>query len=232
VEVERKNFEIDLGKILEKINLIEGKKIVLFANPDNPSSAFIEKDRLKSFLKKIDSNIPVIIDEAYIHFAGIKNSCIDLIKEFENLIIIHTFSKAYGLAGLRVGYGVMSEKLAKEVEKIRLPFNLGTLQQIGAIAALRDQRFLKETLSYVEEGKKYLMKELEKLSIRYLKPHANFIFVDFGERAKEILAFLEKKGITIRHLTDFGYSENYVRITIGLPWENKFLIKNLKEFFA
>ncbi|MCX7821496.1 MAG: phosphoribosylglycinamide formyltransferase [Brevinematales bacterium] len=231
-EVERTDFKIDLNKIFDKVTEINGKKVVLFANPDNPTSTFVSKDDIEKFLRKIPSDIPVIIDEAYIHFAGLNNSVIPLIEKYNNLIIIHTFSKAFGLASLRVGYGIMHEDLIYQIEKIRLPFNLGKLQQIGAINALKDETFLYKTLSFVEKGKILLQKGFKDLGIKYLEPYANFFFVDFGNEAKELISFLNEKGISLRHLVDFGYPENFVRITIGLPIHNKILLKRMKEFYG
>lgn len=232
IEAQRKNFEIDIDKIIEVSNKTKGKKVIIFSNPDNPTSTFIKKGIIKEFLSKIDPSIPVIVDEAYIHFAGLENSVIDLIKDFPNLIVIQTFSKAYGLAGLRVGYGIMNEKICEQAEKIRLPFNLGSLQQVGAIFALKDEKFLKKTIDYVSEGKNYLRKEFNKMGIKFLEPFANFFFVDFGEKTVDLINFLNSVGISIRHLVDFGYPENFVRITIGLLRHNKLLVSKLREFYG
>ncbi|MGC8765045.1 MAG: histidinol-phosphate transaminase [Brevinematia bacterium] len=232
VEIERKDYRIDLEKIRETVNNIRGKKLVLFANPDNPTSTFISKEEIRDFISKISPEIPVIVDEAYIHFASLSSSVIDLIKELPNLIVTQTFSKAYGLAGLRVGYGVMNEEICRQIEKIRLPFNLSSLQQIGATCALKDDKFLRKTISYVAKGKKFLGEEFKKLGLNYLEPAANFFFVDLGEKAVELIDFLEARGITLRHLVDFGYPQNFARITIGLPHQNKLLIKRLKEFYG
>ncbi len=231
-EVERTGFNINLDKMLQKVNEVEGKKAVLFANPDNPTSTFITKDEIEKFLRKVPSEIPVIVDEAYIHFAGLSNSVIPLMDKYSNLIIIHTFSKAFGLASLRIGYGVMTEDLIYQIEKIRLPFNLGKLQQIGAINALKDKVFFEKTLNFIKEGKLYLKKGFDKLGIRYLEPYANFFFVDFGNEVNEILSFLNENGISVRHLVDFGYPENFVRITIGLPLHNKILLKRIEDFYG
>ncbi len=232
VEVERKDFRIDLKEFLNVLENIKGKKIILFANPDNPTSTFIEKEEIEDFLTKIPSDVPVIVDEAYIHFAGMEKSVIPLIKKFSNLIVIQTFSKAFGLASLRVGYGIMNEEIVTQIEKIRLPFNLGKLQQDGAIFALRDKKFLDKTLNFVEKGKKFLKKEFENLGIKYMEPYGNFFFVDFGKDVNDLISFLEDSGITIRHLVDFGYPENFVRITIGLLVHNKILIKRIREFYG
>ncbi len=231
-EVERTDFAIDLSKILKKSDEIKGKKIILFANPDNPASTFISKNEIEKFLQNISQDIPVIIDEAYIHFAGLNNSVVPLIEKYPNLIVIQTFSKAFGLASLRVGYGIMNADLIYQIEKIRLPFNLGNLQQIGAINALKDKEFLEKTLKFVKEGKIFLKKGFDRLNIKYSEPYANFFFVDFGEKASEIISFLSEAGISIRHLVDFGYPENFVRITIGLPSHNKILLKRIEEFYG
>ncbi len=126
----------------------------------------------------------------------------------------------------------MAKKLCEQIEKIRLPFNLGLLQQAGAGYALKDEKFLNRTVDYVNKGKEYLKEEFKKLGLKFLEPYANFFFVDFGRDALDIINFLEGYGITLRHLVDFGYSENFVRITIGLPAHNRILIEKLREFYG
>lgn len=229
VEVQRKNFKIDLDALLKAIKTTKAPKMIILANPDNPTSTMLEKTELISFLREVPPEMAVLIDEAYIHFAGIENSLIGMINEFPNLVISHTYSKAYGLAGLRVGYAVMNPEVEKQVEKVRLPFNLGILQQEGAKAALSDEGFLMKTLKETTRGRIYIEEELGKLDIWYLKSYGNFIFANLGNKSDKIVKYLEENGITIRNLESFGFTSNYVRISIGKMADNIYLIKKLNE---
>jgi histidinol-phosphate aminotransferase len=228
-EIPRKDFKVDLDGIAERANFSERSKLVMFSNPDNPTSTFHGSAAINDFMKKIPPRTAVLLDEAYIDFAGTENSFLPGISRYQNLIIAYTFSKNFGLAGLRVGYAVMEEKLAEQIDRIRLPFNLGTLQQCGAAAALEDENFIKRTLSAVEDGKNFLERELERLGIRYPEPHGNFIFVDLGPKSSSIREHLEKNGITIRPLLSFGLPENFFRISVGSMEANRYLIEKIDE---
>jgi histidinol-phosphate aminotransferase len=227
--VKRKDFRADPDAVLDTVKKAANPKVVIIANPDNPTSTFLLPEELTDFLKKVPPNVAVVMDEAYIHFAGLENSLIGLVSDFPNLIVTHTFAKAYGLAGLRVGYAVMNEKLSEQMEKVRLPFNLGLLQQMGAAAALSDDDFLKLTVTTINKGKAYLQNEFKKLGLWYLQPYANFIFLDLGKKYKETTAYLEENGVSIRMLGSFGFPENYARITIGTKEANEYLVELLKK---
>lgn len=228
-EAKRRDFTADTGKLLKAVKKSKRPKMVIIANPDNPTSTMLTPAEIAKFMKKVPEKVAVVIDEAYIQFAGMENSAIGLLEKYPNLILVYTFSKVYGLASLRVGYGVMNESIAKQVEKIRLPFNLGSLQQAGAIAALSDDAFVRKTVAEINDGKKYLTEELERLGFSCLKPWGNFLFADFGKKSAEIVGRLEDNGVSVRVLTEFGYPSNYVRITIGKKEDNEYLAGKLKE---
>lgn len=228
-EVKRNDFRIDTGKIAKAVRKTGKTKVVIIANPDNPTSTFLAPEEIEKLMKKIPERTAVIIDEAYIHFAGMENSAIRFLEKYPNLILCYTFSKAYGLASLRVGYAVMNEKLAEQIEKIRLPFNLGSLQQAGAAAALEDEEFLSETLRQIGDGQKYLKGEFKKLGIPCLEPYGNFLFADLGRKCASTVNALEKKGVSVRMLGEFGYKPDFVRITIGKKEDNEFLVRCLEE---
>ncbi|OHD54439.1 MAG: hypothetical protein A2Y33_04680 [Spirochaetes bacterium GWF1_51_8] len=204
-----------------------GVKAVILSNPDNPTSTFYRPNEIAGFMDKVPAHVPVILDEAYIHFAGMENSAIKLLGSYENLILIYTFSKCYGLAGLRVGYGVMRSPLAEQIEKLRLPFNLGTIQQAGAAAALGDDEFLGMTVRETARGREYLTDKLKALGLDTAVPGGNFIFVDLGMRYLEILEALDNEGISVRSLSDFGFGDRFARITVGTMEENELLVKTL-----
>lgn len=232
IEVKRKDFRVDLEGIVDAVINAENPKMVIIANPDNPTSTYHSMKEIEVFLRKIPEQTAILIDEAYIHFAGIENSVIKLRERYPNLIVVYTFSKVYGLAGLRVGYAVLDEQVANQVEKIRLPFNLGRLQQAGAKAAIEDDEFVQKTVKIINEGRDFLEKGFDSLGIWHLKSFGNFIFADLGERSSGILEYLEENGISLRTLTSFGFTADYVRITIGRPEDNEYLLEKLREAMA
>ncbi len=223
------DFSIDLDALARTAQESKARLVVL-ANPDNPVSTFIDPDSLRAFVDRIDPQTVIVLDEAYIHFAGLENSALHWCHDYPNVVVCHTFSKAYGLAALRVGYAVMHEALAVNCDKIRLPFNLGILQQAGAIAALQDDAFLDQTLAGTVAGRERLVRELPGLGIAIpVQPRANFILADLGERASQIYQGLNARGISIRNLDSFGYGERYARITIGRAEEMDYFLEVLKE---
>jgi histidinol-phosphate aminotransferase len=229
IEAARDDFQVSINALIQAVKKEKNVKMVILSNPDNPTSTFLFPDEIEKLLKNVPEETVVLVDEAYIDFAGKENSSIKWLQNFPNLILIYTFSKAYGLAGLRVGYAVMVPELASQIEKIRLPFNLGTLQQKGAIAALEDEEFVENVVEQIHIGRNYLERELRNLGIWQLPSAGNFIFADFGEKHALIRNFLEENGISVRTLSSFGYPENYVRITIGRKEDNEYFIEKLKE---
>jgi histidinol-phosphate aminotransferase len=230
-EVERiplKNFCYDLDRMRERIT--KETKIVFIANPDNPTGTYLSHKKIEIFLKKIPSSVVVFFDEAYFEFAP-KDfpKTINFLKERGNIIFTRTFSKAYGLAGLRIGYGVTTQFLANLLNKVREPFNVNRIAQIAAISALRNKKFLKKVVSYIKKEKEYLYKELNKLNLFYIKSATNFILIDFKRDVNHLYHYLLKKGIIIRELRGWGLN-NYFRVTIGLHKENKKFIRYLKEY--
>lgn len=204
-------------------------KMLILANPDNPTSTFIRLEDIRDMMKHIPETTAVLVDEAYMHFAGLENSAIELLNDFPNLTVSFTFSKAYGLAALRVGYAVMHPQIAVHIEKLRLPFNLGLLQQVGATAALMDNDFLEETVRLTREGIDYLSSQFDRLGIPYPYPFGNFFMVDLGKNYGEVFTMLSDNGISIRQLASFGFAPNFARINIGTMEENEYLIEILEQ---
>lgn len=224
----RKNYEIDLENLLDLSTKGKKARAVIIANPDNPVSSFIEKEKLISFMDSMPADILVIIDEAYIHFAGLENSLMDHLNKYPNLVIAHTFSKAYGMAALRVGYAVMAPELSAEMEKIRLPFNMSTLQQAGAAAAFDSPEAL-YSVPLVIVSRDFMFHEIKNMGFAVKKPYGNFIFVDFGDKCEEIYTLLENNGISVRILSSFGYPRNFCRITAGTMADSQYLVSILKK---
>jgi histidinol-phosphate aminotransferase len=209
---------------LETLLSFEKAKVIFVCNPNNPTGTYYKNEVIFNFLKRISGDALVVLDMAYMEFTGEKEPPLHKwIEQFPNLLCTRTFSKLYGLAGLRVGYGIASEKVIKTLKKIKLPFNSNYPAQMAATAALKDAAFAERALKLNESGRTWLTQNLQKAGLDVLPSKANFICVKFGKRAPQIVEWLESKGMVIRFLGSFGMPE-YVRITVGTALENKKLV--------
>lgn len=222
-----KNFCYDLNAI--KQNLTKKTKIIFIANPNNPTGTYVKHNELLGFIEEIGSNKLIVIDEAYLEFAEAKDfpKLIKHINE-KNIIILRTFSKAYGLAGLRIGYAIAKEDFIKPMEKIRQPFNVNFLAQKAAEAALSDTAFINRIAKTIIKEKNKMYKEFEAIKIEYIPSQANFIMFKTNLDGIELCEKMLKEGIIIRDLKQYKL-DNYVRVTIGRPNENKLFIQRLKK---
>ncbi len=228
VNVPLHSLSIDLKEI--KKRLTSKSKMVFLCNPNNPTGTIILKEEFESFLNSIPPDILVVVDEAYIEFVREQNCAfgIDYIDTQRTLIVLRTFSKAYGLAGLRIGYGVMSKEISDLINRIRLPFNTNSLAQAGAVAALDDEKFIKKTLSLIHEGLDFMYDSLNSLGIKYFPTQANFFLIDVERNADEVFEKMLSRGVIVRSMTSYGYP-NYIRINVGLRDENERFMKALNE---
>lgn len=226
-EVPLKDWRHDLEGMLKEIT--DKTKIIFISNPNNPTGTMNYKEEFESFMKELPDGILLVMDEAYYEYVN-KLDYPDTIKYFQegrDILILRTFSKAYGLASLRIGYGIAKSEIIKEMNRIREPFNTNTIAQIAAEVALQDETHLKKVIEINELGKKYLYQELDKIpNIKYLPTQTNFIYIILPEdkSSKEIFESLLKEGIIIRPV---GPRE--IRVTIGLPEENKAFIEGFKK---
>lgn len=220
-----KEYSLDL---LDMYKLVDDKtKIIFISNPNNPTGTFFSNDKIIKFIKKIRDDILIIVDEAYIEYSG--NSLIDEadIGNFPNVLVLRTFSKVYGLAGLRIGYGIGHKDLISLMDRVREPFNVNSLSLVAAAAALKDEEYLKKVIETNEIEKNYLYSEFKKMNIEFVETGANFILVKFkGQKAVNIYRKLLNAGIIVRPMDRFGY-DDMVRITIGTRKENVKLIEAL-----
>jgi histidinol-phosphate aminotransferase len=207
----------------------EGARVAFVARPNSPTGNSLSADGLR---KLLETRKLVVVDEAYAEFAGY--SVVGWVKKFDNLIVLRTFSKAFGLAGLRIGYAICSPELSEALERVRAPFNVNRLAQAAALAALRDKAYLRKVVNTVRKGRTYIRRELSKLGLRVLPSDANFLMVDvtpLGADAPSLCEFLAERGILIRDLSRFrGAGSRWVRITVGTPRENELLISAIKQF--
>jgi len=221
------NFSYNLKKFLERIT--PKTKVIILCNPNNPTGTIIKKREMENFIKNLPDDIILISDEAYFDYVESNDfgSAFPFFKE-KNIIICRTFAKIYGLAGLRIGYGIANKDIIGYIERIRPPFNVTTPSQMAVIASLQDQKHIENVKKKTIEGKKYLYSEFKKMGIEYILSESNFILCKFGKNTDKIVKELEKRGIIVRGMASFGLPE-YIRITIGTEEENKIFINNLKD---
>lgn len=224
VIVPLKDFTHDLEAMKNLIT--EKTKIIWICNPNNPTGTIITAAEQEEFLKAVPSNIVVVLDEAYYEFAqgDLYPESVPLLEKYPNIIVLRTFSKAYGLASLRVGYGMASEEIVSYLNRIRPPFNVNSFALIAAVSALEDQNFVNEVLSINKKGLAKLYKAFEKLGLYYVKSHANFIWVEAPIPSIEMFQKLLHKGVIIR-----PFMGKWLRITVGTEEQNQKLIKALTE---
>jgi histidinol-phosphate aminotransferase len=232
VKVPMDDFRYDLSAMLAKIT--DKTKLVFIANPDNPVGTYINFKRLTQFLERVPRGVLVVLDEAYHEFARVKKDYPDslkLRKHFKNLIITRTFSKAYGLAGLRVGYAVTEPSIAEALNKVREPFNVNSLAQAAAVAALDDRAFLKRSVDAVNQGRSFLSSELTGLGFRVIETVTNFILFDLGQDAAPVYESLLKQGVIVRPMGSWGL-KTFLRVTIGKAADNRRFLRALKSATA
>jgi len=213
-------------KLLMKIN--SKTKIVVLVNPNSPTGTSIKKEDIVQIIKKArDNNALVLIDEAYYPFFN--ESSVELINEFDNLIVSQTFSKAFGMANLRIGYLVSNEENIKNMLKVISPYSVNGVAVTCAFAALGDYGYVKSYVREVNKNKVRLYDELGKLEIKYYKSEANFLLIDIGDKCYDYCEKLKQKGILVRNRTKDQLLEGCVRITIGTDEQTEKLIKALRE---
>lgn len=209
-------------------------KIVFIANPDNPAGTYVSKLELDGFFRDLPRNVIVFLDEAYFEFANHMYrdypNGLDYIKR-PGVIAARSFSKAYGLAGLRIGYGVASPEIIGYMERTREPFNVNMLAQAGALAALDDKKFLKGTVSHVAKEMRYMRQALKDIGLDSPKSATNFILVDVGCDCKYVFNELLKRGVIVRDMKAWGM-DTYIRVTVGRRTENNKFLKALKSIIT
>ena len=228
VEIQTNRFQPDLARTLESIT--EKTRMIFLANPNNPTGTWVPKKEIIHFLNNVPSSVLVVLDEAY--FEYVHSQCypngINLQKDYENLIVTRTFSKAYGLAGLRIGYSVSNPEVADMMNRIRQPFNVNSLSLVAASLALDERDFIDESILMNTQGMKHLEKTFAGLNLEYIPSAGNFLTVDLGQRALPIYESLLEKGIIVRPIEVYGLP-NHLRVSIGLPHENERFSEALAE---
>lgn len=224
-------FSVDLQAMINAVT--PHTKIVFINNPLNPTGKALMRDEISRFLNELPSDVIVVLDEAYIEFStdpDVGNG-LEFLDSYPLLVVLRTFSKIYGLAGLRLGYGFASEMITDVLNRVRQPFNVNSLAQVAALAALDDDEFVKRTLTLTKEGLSYLYKELDRLNLTYIPTQANFLLIKAPLGARETYERMLKQGVIIRPMDSYGL-EGHIRVNVGLPEENSRFINTLERIIA
>lgn len=227
ITVPLKAYRYDLAAIKSKIT--NRTKLVFIANPDNPTGSYVTRDEIENFLRGLPKQVIVFFDEAYYEYVESK----DYPNTMEylgrgHIIISRSFSKIYGMAGLRIGWATASREIIGYLNSVREPFNVNRLAQVAAGAALDDKKHVERSKKMVRIGRKFLCEEFNKLNLFYVRSVTNFILVNLGGKAGFIYNRLLGKGIIVREMSDWGLS-NFIRVTIGTMPENRLFLKELKK---
>ena len=233
VYAKENDFKISVDEIIKKVT--RKTKVVFLANPNNPTATYLSSSELKDLRKRLRSNILLVVDDAYEEYMLNKNykSGLSLFKNFKNVFILRTFSKIYGLASLRVGWGYGSKEIVSALMKIKPPFNVSKIGEMLALESLKDNNFINKSIKHNKKWAKTLKTNFEKFNINTNSITANFLFLNFDKCKISSRLFkkkLEEKGIIVRSLEVYGI-KNKLRVTIGNSKENIFLIKTLKSIF-
>ena len=205
-------------------------RLIFIANPNNPTGTAFFEDEQREFIKKVPENVIVVFDEAYAEYAGTDRfpKTLEYLKEYRNVILMKTFSKIYGLASLRVGYAAASPEIIKLFEKIRNPFNVSSMAQAAALAAIGDDGFVAESARLNSEVKAYFCGELDGMGVKYIPTYANFVLVKINGSSMEMFESLMRRGYIIRAGKPLGM-EGWIRVTFGTMEEMKGFLGVLKE---
>ena len=224
ISVPMKDGRYHLEKMAEGITA--RTRLIFISNPNNPTGTIVSSEEVREFMNNVPEDVMVVFDEAYAEYVTSNQypDSMDYLLEERNVAILRTFSKIYGLAGLRIGYGLMKKETADMLNRVRQPFNTNALAQIAALAALGDVSHVEKSLRNNQEGKEYLYREFDSMGINYLPSEANFIYFHTNDDGRKVFDLLLKEGIIIRHIGGPN-----LRVTIGLPEENKKFIEAVKK---
>jgi len=231
VSVPLSDLRADLKAISKAIR--PETKIIFINNPNNPTGTALLKNEMTSFLRAIPQDLVIVLDEAYIEFASDPALARgeSLLEYYPRVVVLRTFSKLYGLAGLRVGYGFGSEQVIDYMNRVRQPFNVGSIAQAAARAALMDTEFVSKTLKTVRGGLSYLYHELELLGLEFVPTQTNFFLIKVPIGGRKAYELLLREGVIVRSMEAYDLHE-YIRVNVGLPEENERFIGSLRKILS
>jgi histidinol-phosphate aminotransferase len=219
----------DLESMAKAIDL--NTTVVWLCSPNNPTGIYIKEEELIAFLARVPSDVLVVLDEAYFEYvtADDFHDSLRLLEQYKNVIVLRTFSKIYGLASFRVGYGIAHEETIAALEPVREPFNVNTLAQVAAIAALDDKEFIERCIQENTAGLEQFYQFCDEAGLGYYPSQGNFILIDFAADGQEVFQFLLERGYIVRSGKALGFP-SCVRITIGSREQNAGVIEKMKEY--
>jgi histidinol-phosphate aminotransferase len=223
-----KNWGHDLDTMVAAIEA--DTRVVFIANPNNPTGNYLNRDELSAFLAKVPDHVMVVLDEAYIEFAGADDfpDGLDFLKTYANIIVTRTFSKAYGLAGLRIGYGISSAETADLLNRVRAPFNVSVPALAAAVAVLDDDDYLQRSQQVNRDGMQQLCQGLDSLGLAYIPSLGNFVAIELAGDAMPVYQALLREGVIVRPVGVYQMPK-HLRVSIGLKHENQRFLDALKK---
>ncbi|MGC8785517.1 MAG: histidinol-phosphate transaminase [Armatimonadota bacterium] len=223
-----REHRFDLPAILARVN--ERTKLIFIANPNNPTGTIVTADEVDAFMNNLPEHVVVVWDQAYQEYVSCPDypDTLQYVREGRNVVVLRTFSKAYALAGLRVGYAIARPDIIDAMNRVREPFNVNSVAQAAALAALHDQEHLRKAVELNRQGLEYLYRHFERLGLTYVRSEANCVMVDLGRDSQPVFQALLRKGVIVRTGHIFGLP-TYLRITTGKREENERFICALEE---
>jgi histidinol-phosphate aminotransferase len=225
IETPSPDYQQNLDATLEAIT--PRTRLIFIPNPNNPTGTLVSQNAIDDFMPRVPDSIPVTFDEAYFEFLDEPPDTLSFVREGRNVVVLRTFSKIHGLAGLRLGYAIAPPEIIEVLHKTRQPFNVNSIALAGALAALDDEAHVRETKGVVDEGRAYLQQQFAEMQISFVPAVANFVMVNVGDGCAVFEKLLQRK-IIVRPLKGYGLPE-WVRISVGTMEENKKLIAALKD---
>jgi histidinol-phosphate aminotransferase len=231
IEVPQRDYHFDLDSMAEF--LLPETKLIFLANPNNPTGTMFDADELDRFLAQVPEHVLIVLDEAYCDYVETPKytRSIELVRGGRNIVVLRTFSKVYGLAGLRIGYGIGPAALLDEMNKIRGPFNTSNVAQAAALAAIDDTEHVRHSIESNRAGLAQLSAGLTKLGIKFVPSFTNFILVDFGFETEPLSGEFLKRGVIVRPMRWMGFP-NCIRVSVGTHGENAKFLHVLTELHA
>ena len=231
VTIRHRDFTHNLEAMAAAIT--DRTKLVFISNPYNPTGTIVTAEQVGEFMEALPDHVIVGFDEAYYEYVDDPDypNCLDYVREGRKAVVLRTFSKAYGLAGLRIGYGIAPPEVATALKQVREPFNVSSIAQAAALASLADPDQVQRSFQLVQDGKQYLYEQFEQMGLSYVPTQANFIFVDVGIDSRECFDELMQRGVTVRTGDIFGLP-TYIRVTIGTMEQNRKFIEALRDVGA
>lgn len=228
IPIPLKEFKIDVCRMGEAIT--PRTKVIFISNPNNPTGTIVEKEKMRRIIEQVPPGVLIVCDEAYHEYVNDPEypDTVSWVKEDKNIIVLRTFSKIYGLAGMRVGYGIARKEVISILNRARPPFNVNCLAQVAGRASLQDKEHVLKSKNLTEKGKKFLYSRLTELGVPFIPTQANFILIKSGEKTADIIRALLKKGIIVRGMEAYNLP-HYIRLTIGRQEENEIFIQEFQK---